>query len=373
MGRLWWVVLATSGCSSIFGLGDPPLEVDAAPVATVSCMVNGYDVCANQMPAGSITFDTDTTIDTSSDCTSVLFDPMGFEVCVVYGVDIDVGLMVTLTAIGPRVLAFAATGTIAIDGEIDVSSRSGYVAGPGGSNAALCSQSRQPGKDSGGGAGGSFQTKGGDAGAGSYGVTTSGLAGDAVASAPAALRAGCPGYVATGNATMDSVGAYGGGGLLVTAGHAIAVSSTGHVHAGGAGGRSPFQFGGSGGGSGGMIRFSAPSVAIHGIVTANGGGGSSASSQTSGATAMFFDGQPGADGGESTQSAVGGAVLAGGTGGVGGFGGATANMISGLGGTGTGAMAGGGGGGGGVGFIIFPSSTDTSGATISPKGTASID
>jgi len=118
MQRAWWVVLATTGCGSVFGLGDPqPLPPDA-PGA--SCVVAGFDLCAHQQPNGPIHFEIDTTINTTLDCNVVLFNPTGGSVCVIYASDLTVTS--TVRASGERPLVLAATGSITIDGTLDVSS-----------------------------------------------------------------------------------------------------------------------------------------------------------------------------------------------------------------------------------------------------------
>lgn len=348
MGRAWWVVLATSGCGSVFGLGDPqPLPPDA-PGA--SCVVAGFDLCAHQQPNGPIHFETDTTINTTLDCNVVLFNPTGGSVCVIYASDLTVTS--TVRASGTRPLVLAATGNITIDGTLDVSSPFNMATGAA-ANDPSCAVKRAAGNGSGGGAGGSFRGKGGDGGSGTVSSGTAGLAGDSVA-LPSVLRGGCPGV----NAFASSSG---GGAVRVVASASLVVTATGRVLANGSGGRQGGAIGGYGGvagGSGGMIQLVAPSVAIHGAVTANGGGGGE------GADMLSF-GAVGVDGGPTSDPAAGGAGMsAGGDGGAGGAG-ATLTGVTGL--STVTATSGGGGGGGGVGYIVITANTvDTSGSTISP-------
>jgi hypothetical protein len=351
MGRAWWVVLATSGCGSVFGLGDPqPLPLDA-PGA--SCIVAGFDLCAHQQPNGPIHFEVDTTINTTLDCNVVLFNPTGGSVCVIYASDLTVTS--TVRATGARPLVLAATGDITIDGTLDVSSSMAGGTGAA-ANDPTCAVKRVNGSTSGGGAGGSFRGKGGDGGAGTVSVGTAGLAGDSVA-LPAVLRGGCPGYAALGGVSP------GGGAVRVVASTSLNVTATGRVLANGAGGQPAGQlfggYGGVGGASGGMIQLAAPSIAIQGVLSANGGGGSEAGDMTSG-------GASGSDGGPNSTPAKGGAGMSP-TGGDGGAGGAGTTLMGVNGASTVAATSGGGGGGGGVGYIVITAATvDTTGSTISP-------
>lgn len=348
MERAWWVVLATSGCGSVFGLGDPqPLPPDG-PVA--SCIVAGFDLCAHQQPNGPIHFEVDTTINTTLDCNVVLFDPAGGSVCVIYASDLTVTS--TVKSSGTRPLVLAATGTITIDGTLDVSSGLGTGTGAA-ANDASCMPKRVPGYNSGGGAGGSFRGKGGDGGTGTLSPGTSGLADDQV-TLPAVLRGGCAG------SSIFGQGGSSGGAVRVVASTSLDVTATGRVLANGAGGQRGGDegYGAGAGGSGGMIQLVAPSVAVHGVVTANGGGGGEGAD-------MVASGVIGADGAPSTSVAAGGAGASGG--GDGGAGGAGSSLTGGLGASSMAASSGGGGGGGGVGYIVIAADTvDTSGSTISP-------
>jgi len=349
MGRLWWVaVVATSGCSSVFGLGDPKPAPPDTPGA--SCTVAGFDLCAHQQPNGPIAFNGDTTIDTTLDCNVVVFDPSGGSVCVIYATDITVGA--TIRAQGKRPLALAATGTIVVDGTVDVSSSMAKGLGAGGDDG-QCMFKRDAGYRSGGGAGGSFAGKGGDGGTGTIDPGTSGLASDPI-QLPDRLRGGCAG---------GSV-ANGGGGVELVASTSITIAGTGRILANGGGGTGGgylggFQLGGGGGGSGGLIRIAAPSITVRGILTANGGGGGE------GGDNAAATGMAGGDGTMSTTAALGGA--GGGNGGDGGGGTGGATVAGGPGISPTAASLGGGGGGGGIGFIVLTGTAETTGATISPS------
>src|SRR6476646_6880772 len=113
MGRALWALpcVAAAGCSAIFGLDPAPRAADAN---RPSCPIGNYDLCANQQPAGAITFSSATTINTSLDCNFVLFDAQGGSSCAIYATDIDIA--VSLTAFGPRPLVLVATGGIHVEG-----------------------------------------------------------------------------------------------------------------------------------------------------------------------------------------------------------------------------------------------------------------
>jgi hypothetical protein len=361
MGRLWWVALvATTGCSSVFGLGDPQPAPPDAPGA--SCTVAGFDLCAHQQPNGPIAFNADTVIDTTLDCNVVVFDPTGGSVCVIYATDITVGA--TVRAQGKRPLALAATGTIVVDGTVDVSSNTAKGLG-GGANDAQCMLKRDAGNRSGGGAGGSFAGKGGDGGTGTVDPNTSGLASDPI-QLPDRLRGGCAGGFG------GSVGGSGGGGVALVASTSITIAVTGKILANGGGGNygggqiiGLGSLGASGGGSGGLVRIAAASISVKGTVTANGGGGGEGADS---ATNEMSQGMAGADGTTTTTAALGGA--GGGNGGDGGGGTGGMTPSGGNGASPTGASLGGGGGGGGIGFVVLTGTTiDASGGTISPAPT----
>jgi hypothetical protein len=197
------------------------------------------------------------------------------------------------------------------------------------------------GSGGGGGAGGTFATQGGKGGQGTS--TLPGEPGDAVPD-PERLRPGCPGQLGGGQNTSDATAGRGGGAVyLVTRGRIsilIAINASG---GGASHGARNARFGGSGGGSGGMIALYAQDFMVPGTaaVIANGGGGASGGEFQS----------PGADGNDpsfTTPSTPAGGGHGGGADGGDGY------ALSGGMPDGTDASsegAGGGGGGGGAGYI----------------------
>ena len=140
-----------------------------------------------------------------------------------------------------------------------------------------------------------------------------------------------------------------GGAIQITATGTLTVTASGSILAGGYGGHTDSITGG-GGGSGGGILLEAPSVAIAGNISANGGGGGDKTGDGAGAT-INVNAAPG--GGSGGGSGAAGTTIAG---------------ASGTGGTG-GAM---GGGGGGAGRIrINTSGTPSSSGVITPAQTTS--
>lgn len=366
MERLFgFIAIAITGCSAVFGIGDPAPAPDAPP--RPSCLIGGFDLCANQNANGPIAFTTSTSINTTVDCSLVLYEPSVGGICVIFATDITIAAAATVNATGLRPLVLAATQTITVDGTVDVSS---YLAPPTGvasqgaaANHPSCEQLRIPTCETtnygcGGQAGGSFGGLGGAGGLGPSGLQN-GLPGDPIP--PPLPRGGCPGGSRNDN---DSDG---GGGVWLVAGSAIAVTVTGRVLAGGAGGQGGYggiggelYSSGNGGGSGGYIRLAAPSIRVEGSLIANGGGGGE------GGDGTFSMAANGGDGAGAMQPPRGGvSTRAGGDGGDG----ATGSMLGGQPGkssTNT-QGAGGGGGGGGAGIIVLSApALVTTGATISP-------
>ncbi|HEY0254899.1 MAG TPA: hypothetical protein VGC41_25410, partial [Kofleriaceae bacterium] len=230
MRRTWWVIqfAVTASCNGILGIGDPGA---APPDATSSsCVIAGFDLCANTKPNGSIHFQTDVTINTDSDCNIVLFVPTGGSLCVVYATDFEISAHVH--GIGRRPLVLAATGTIDVTGTVDVSSTGSQVGAASGDPSCAKVSPTAPYS---GPAGGSFHGRGGNGGAGLTTAAVPGLAAQAAVTAtPSVLRGGCQ---SSGNA-FDGAGggggAPGGGALELAAGASITVGATGVVAANGA-------------------------------------------------------------------------------------------------------------------------------------------
>ncbi|MBA3502428.1 MAG: hypothetical protein H0T65_18845, partial [Deltaproteobacteria bacterium] len=235
---------------------------------------------------------------------------------------------------GTRPLVLVASANIMLE-TLDVSSQRGGALGAGATTQlGSCTTGAQLPGTGGGGAGGSFQTIGGDGGLGNGG-SAPGRAANQV-TAPTALRAGCHGQQGEGG---DETGKAGGV-VYLAAGGAISIS--GGINASGSsavGGTT--RSGGSGAGSGGMIMLHAVSITVTGTgVIANGAGGASGGDQDT-------NGRNGNDPDLATPATPAPGGAGGGTGGAGGngFAGGTAATD----GAGTGANNEGGGGGGGGG------------------------
>jgi hypothetical protein len=261
----------------------------------------------------------------------------------------------TLRVVGDKPLIIASWDTIDVSGTIDASNPGALC------NAASAGQTGVTTGGSGGGGGGAF---GGDGGAGGIGDSPPGPmggAGGAHVDAPHIVRGGCNGAVSgkagpgdSGNPNAVSAAGTGGGGIQITAQHALSVS--GKVLAGGSGGGgapSGSAAGGGGGGSGGYIGLEGLTVTLGGVIAANGGGG--------GASAAFVDtGTGGQDAQPSANPANGAPHQCTGTS-DGGAGGTTGNGAAVTGNN----SCGGGGGGGSTGFVLTFGTTSATG-TVSP-------
>jgi hypothetical protein len=333
---------------------------DAPPVCVG---VGTYQVCLAAPPTTPQMLNTN--INTSSNL-CLAQPPSGWisagqpDSCFVVGTDLTISS--TISARGPRPLVLVATGTITLDGELDVAGKRGNGSIPPGFTEAACSPftviPMANAGGSGGGAGGTLSTKGGDGGDGDGTSFIGGKALD-VGAMPSVLRAGCGGQDgAGGNGT--AIGGDGGGAVYLVAGTEIAFGSNAMIDASGAGGMGgTATAGGAGGGTGGMIVLAAPTVTIGtGVqIFANGGGGASGAGNATG----------GGNGGDATSAAaggVGGQISNGG--GVGGIGASQGvDAVSGT--SGTGGVSGG-AGGGGLGYIATNASL--AGAVTSPAATS---
>jgi len=260
-----------------------------------------------------------------------------------------------LTIRGSKPLILVAWDTMAIAGQIDASSQTGF--GPG-ANPADCADglTGQPGvasPDGGSGAGGGgLGGRGGDGGVGG-GSTNEGNGGSFLSSVTG-LRGGCPGGDAPGRSGSTARGGVGGGALALSA--RVTIQLNGAVHAGGAGGDGGEGGGGAGGGAGGMLWLDAPELALSdtAVVAANGGGGGSGSS-------ALGEGDDGQDGRTDGVAAVGGDADSG----SGNGGGGSDDVPDGR--VGADGSSGGGGGGGGAGIIRVDGELQAlPGATIVP-------
>jgi len=280
---------------------------------------------------------------------------------------------ITLRVTGSLPLVIAAWDSITIAGRIDAGSDRGGVTGPG-ADATGCT-APTPGaaaseRGSGGGGAGGFQGAGGDGGAAGYPMTVMGGMGGAAAPTmmlTARVRGGCPG-AASGAAgpgaatpatpTSTAAGGAGGGALQLTAQRAISI--TGGLRAGGAGGTgAPIgsSAGGGGGGSGGYLGLEAPMIAVAGSIAATGGGGGG------GAT----DAAAGGHGPDGSSAGGRGGMAAEDCSGEGGNG-ASGNSVPGGDANNNARTCGGGGGGGGAGVVAVrsPAYVPTTAANISP-------
>jgi hypothetical protein len=320
------------------------------------------------------------TIDTSNanNCTRLVPQTGGPELCVIAGTTVSVGGTVTVT--GTRALVLLAAETLSVTGTLDGSSTTNTNprrTGPG-ANLGACNPAGTPDNSTGGGGGGgggSLATKGGNGGAGDQNPSgrpndaKGGTAGNAQG-APAVLRGGCPGGKG-GDADAQhrgGDGGAGGGAIYLIAGLSITVS--GDVFASGAGGGASnnaagAEQGGGGGGTGGMIGLDAPAIDITATarVVANGGGGGGGGGLNTGGT-------PGGDGTTTNWNtrAAAGTPGAGGSGtSAGGAPGTAINLTDNI--NGPDGDGGAGGAGGGMGIVSYKGAM-TAGTQVSPAATA---
>jgi hypothetical protein len=382
------VVVATAaatggGCRQLFGIDDtvladdnhagdaagtadaPPLPVDACGLTPIGSI----DPCGLGAPDGPLTLDGTLNTDTDPRCRSYGL-ATGGAACAIYADGITVADALTLTVSGSIPLILVSTQDIAIDGELDVSSRTTGQLGAA-ANDSSCAAALLPEADlggGGGGAGGSFGSAGGDGGvgdtntgAGNDGDGAAGIAGSPVVGIPASIRGGCRGSNGGDEAPGGGLGGAGGssgGAVWLAARGMVVVGGNGVIRATGAGGGGgQVQAGGGGAGSGGMVVIEAIATEVLGVIAANGGGGGGGGVRISGAP---YSGNPGQDGRPDDQVATGGTggPVAAGKGGNGAAGSQVAKV-----GQSSAVGAGGGGGGGGIIHIVGPY---IGGGTISP-------
>lgn len=348
----------------------PPL--DASP-----CVGGGFvQGCLTDLPTGPFTVAASLQIDVDRDSRCASFMPANPAWCVISGTRITVAAGATLSAISTihrRALVLIATEAIEIDGTVDVASHivnRAHVHGAGAQGAECVNPSDAvwPG----GGAGGSFRSRGGNGGT----ALNTGAAG--IAAAPTTtlnkLRGGCAG--GNGGFSDPNPGGEGGegGGAVYLVAPSVVVAATGVINASGSGGLiAPFDSdtGAGGGGSGGMVGLDAPDIrlAAGARLFANGGAGGEGTGCPSGGGASANGQDPisptipalggriepnGGDGGDGATSAS--------NGGTAGNGIANCQFPS--------TAGGGGGGGGGVGAIVFRGIVTDTGAQISPPSIA---
>ncbi len=343
------MIAMLAGCRDVFGIGSAS--------AIDSSIGDGHDgdggaacygahlvmVCFASAPTGVTSISGAPNTDSSPPCSGDVTSG-GNGLCVVGAETIEVAGAAIAKFSGSKPLVLVATGSVMIDGTLDVSSGSNSATGPG-ADYSGCGSGGSAG-NGGGGAGGSFGAVGGDGGGPSQGTA-------AAVVAATTLHGGCAGHNGGGTGDTGPRG-HGGGAVYIIAVDQITVDQAGVIDASGGGGGAPepAASGAGGGGTGGMIGLEAPTVVIDGSVIANGGGGGQGGS-TTGNSLDGMSGSKGGSGGSGT-----------GNGGVGGDGGHDATAASpGSAGTGT---TGGGGGGGGVGVVnVF--GTQSGSGTISPS------
>jgi hypothetical protein len=334
---IWIAALAVvvAGCDLVFPLEGPP---DAA--AGRECFGSDFlQVCLDEPLPTSATFrDVELATGAMESCLAVADGPA--TICVIGASTWT--LENRATATGPRALVIVGD-TITIDGTLDLS---GSVSGAGAA-LAECRNAIGVRGERGGGAGGSHGSRGGDGG---------GLGGrPPEARDGPGLRGGCEGGTGSGGAT----GGRGGGVVGILARQAIFVVGAIDVSGAGGAGGSP-DHGGGGGGAGGMIVLDAPTIAVAGVLMANGGGGGEG-----GGPLGTIAGAPGESPSDPGRAAAGGAspTPAGGPGGVG----AIARRSGENGSPSVSVGGGAGGGGGGVGVVFtFGDQIDDAPDRISP-------
>jgi hypothetical protein len=200
---------------------------------------------------------------------------------------------VTIRGTGTNALAIIASGTVTLNGIIDVGavdSGGGPGAGDGGA-AGTAGTGPCPGRTgsgnffcceacSSGGGGGGFGGSGGEGGDGGESREFDGGAGGGTCGTIQLVpltggSGGAGGGIATGGPSNPGPGGGGGGALQLTSAELITIGGGGGVQAGGEGGGPSNIGGGGGGGSGGGVLVEAPTVTLltNSILAANGGGG----------------------------------------------------------------------------------------------------
>ena len=317
-------------------------------------------VCDELTTLAAVTITQDKMLDTSvaSNCSTVVTQMNGPEICVVRGPTITIEAQKTFKVVGSRVLALVADRDLVVAGILDASADYS-TNGPGGGFLPSGSGAGQAG----GGAG--FRTVGASGGndAGDGGAANGGL----TAPNPSLVTALMSGPRATRVAPGQPSGGGGGGTTLISCRGMISVAGT--VDVGGGGGigdaqmlQAPFTYSpSSGGGAGGVAVLQAVAVNVSGGVFANGGGGGGGGGP----------GNSGSDGLRSRNPAPGGPP--GGlnnTGGMGGVGGAIVGPGPGTRPATTNCGTGCGAGGASAGFVLTYSPVGSSPgldtATVSP-------
>lgn len=256
-------------------------------------------VCDSLATDEPLTISTATTIDTSDDsqCTFLVQQAQGVEICVIHHSSITIDRNIVLQIVGTRAVALVADRMLLVDGILDASGRSSNAPG----SDTTVSGGTSGNTIAGGGAGG--RVRGGSAGT----TTTGGAAnGGAAVMNPLAVTA------LFGGARSDDNNGNGGGALTLVSCRGT-VDVPGLVDVGGGGGKRGYAVQGTlykprGGGAGGTAVLQGMQIRLTGQLFANGGGGG-------GGGVVGTDGQPGS---RSTSAALGGSESGGADGGAGG-------------------------------------------------------
>src|ERR1043165_262441 len=236
------LLLATSGCSAVFGLDNPVLPAADAPdldaPAGLTCVgVGTYQLCLPPGIADKLDYDQDTVLITDQPCPIV--DASNPAWCIYAARHVKV--TATLRATGSRLLVLVGTEdlTISVNGVVDVASHVAVSPGAGlgaGSTMGACGvpgAGIDGGMGGSGGAGGTYSTTGGDGG------NSDKAGGVAAAVNPqnvlgTTLRGGCPGGLGGSGGNPSSPPGAGGGGVYLASKGVLAID--GKVNASGAGG-----------------------------------------------------------------------------------------------------------------------------------------
>ncbi len=356
-------------------LAGDALSIDAGDPPGSYCLGDSIvRICLAEMPTTSLTI-TNTAIKTdasSSDCATNVVGANMDLYCVLAGAGITVSGGQVLSAKGSRPLVLVSSGTLTVNGTIDVA---GHLGGaPQSTGAAGDSSSctgATPPAGGGGGYGGGFGASGG--GIGGFGDNGLGGLPPSPVASPQTLRGGCAGSDGAGSGSGGGDGGHSGGAVALIAATSITLSG-GVINASGAGGGKgtggqSTGKGGGGGGSGGMIVIDALTVMGDGgtKIFANGGSGGGGGDDNQN------DGHDGADAPtDPTMAAMGGAGASSDS--AGGNGSKANGLLTNAPGTGAAGFTadGGGGGGGGAGVIkLFKASSvaGTMAGSISPPPT----
>jgi hypothetical protein len=321
-------------------------------------------VCDELSNGSALDVSSDASLDTSNplNCSEVVVQPDGPEICVVRHSTISIAQNRTYRATGPRVLALVADRDVTIHGIVDVSA-TGTMSGPGGgrTKSGTCLN--------GGGGGGGAHTAGAAGGTTEDGGAQNGGAAQVNPATTTILTGGTQSSVAENCAP----GGAGGGLTIISCRGTLTLNGT--IDAGGGGGLGSHSMlntpprRAAGGGSGGTVVLQAMALDITGQLYSNGGaGGGSCSGQCENGNTILFTAEPGEDALRSTTPARGGLGDQGG--GIGGAGGSVLGTSPPL--RGRGHVDGtGGGGGGSAGYLLTYApagvTPNLSPVTVSPR------